>query len=159
MAKYNSHVIELKKFKKLAKWTTASKWQNQGLNLCSLAPESNINLPAFQTNKYAYDYPPLCEPWKLQQNLRLCAFLQHKLEDITILYSEWTVSVCHLLSPLWTTGSVFISKHNTRKTLLLYENIWLASQVAPVVKNPPANAGDTRDAGSIPASGRSPGVG
>ena len=28
-----------------------------------------------------------------------------------------------------------------------------------VVKNPPASTGDTRDAGSIPGSGRSPGVG
>ena len=28
-----------------------------------------------------------------------------------------------------------------------------------VVKNLPANAGDTRDAGSIPGSGRTPGVG
>jgi len=28
-----------------------------------------------------------------------------------------------------------------------------------VVKNPPANAGDTGDAGSIPGSGRSPGEG
>ena len=28
-----------------------------------------------------------------------------------------------------------------------------------VVKNPPANAGDTRDLGSIPGLGRSPGVG
>ena len=28
-----------------------------------------------------------------------------------------------------------------------------------VVKNPPANAGGTRDTGSIPGSGRSPGVG
>ena len=28
-----------------------------------------------------------------------------------------------------------------------------------VVKNPPANAGDTGDMGSIPGSGRSPGVG
>ena len=28
-----------------------------------------------------------------------------------------------------------------------------------MVKNPPANAGDTGDAGSIPGSGRSPGVG
>ena len=28
-----------------------------------------------------------------------------------------------------------------------------------VVKNPPANAGDARDTGSIPGSGRSPGVG
>ena len=34
-----------------------------------------------------------------------------------------------------------------------------ASQVALVVKNPPANAGDIRDAGSIPGSGRSPGGG
>ena len=28
-----------------------------------------------------------------------------------------------------------------------------------MVKNPPANAGDARDAGLIPGSGRSPGVG
>ena len=32
-----------------------------------------------------------------------------------------------------------------------------ASQVVLVVKNPTANAGDTRDSGSIPGSGRSPG--
>ena len=31
--------------------------------------------------------------------------------------------------------------------------------VTLVVKNPPANAGDIRDAGSIPESGRSPGGG
>ena len=34
-----------------------------------------------------------------------------------------------------------------------------ASQVALVVENLPANAGDVRDAGSIPGSGRSPGRG
>ena len=34
-----------------------------------------------------------------------------------------------------------------------------ASQAAPVVKNPPANAGDIRNAGSILGSGRSPGGG
>ena len=34
-----------------------------------------------------------------------------------------------------------------------------ASQVAQVVKNPPASAGDARDRGSIPGWGRSPGVG
>ena len=33
------------------------------------------------------------------------------------------------------------------------------SQVALVVENLPANAGDSRDAGSIPGSGRSPGEG
>ena len=32
-----------------------------------------------------------------------------------------------------------------------------ASQVVLVVKNPPANAGDLRDTGSIPGSGKSPG--
>ena len=36
--------------------------------------------------------------------------------------------------------------------------LWItcASQVALVVKNPPANVGDIRDAGLIPGSGRSP---
>ena len=34
-----------------------------------------------------------------------------------------------------------------------------ASQMALVVKNPPANAGDLRDAGLIPGSERSPGGG
>ena len=31
--------------------------------------------------------------------------------------------------------------------------------LTPVTKNPPANAGDARDIGSIPGSGRSPGEG
>ena len=34
-----------------------------------------------------------------------------------------------------------------------------ASQVAPVVKNPPANAGDVRDTSLIPGLGRPPGIG
>ena len=34
-----------------------------------------------------------------------------------------------------------------------------ASQVALVVKNPPANAGDVRDMGAVPGSGRFPGIG
>ena len=45
-------------------------------------------------------------------------------------------------------------------TIFLYLGVTLisawASQVALVVKNPPANAGDIRDAGSIPGLGRSP---
>ena len=35
----------------------------------------------------------------------------------------------------------------------------MASQVVLLVKNLPANAGDTRDTGSIPGLGRSPGEG
>ena len=41
----------------------------------------------------------------------------------------------------------------------VYLFIYGASQVVLVVKNPPATAGDTRDPGSIPGSGRSPGEG
>ena len=43
-------------------------------------------------------------------------------------------------------------------TLLFGVTKW-ASWVALLVKNPPANAGDLRDMGLIPGSGRSPGEG
>ena len=43
-------------------------------------------------------------------------------------------------------------------TQVIGVSIW-AFQVALVVKNPPASAGDARDTGSIPGLGRSPGVG
>ena len=42
--------------------------------------------------------------------------------------------------------------------MCLVKAAW-ASQVAPVVKNPPSSAGDIRDMGSIPGSGRSIGGG
>ena len=42
---------------------------------------------------------------------------------------------------------------------MLLKTILQDSQVALVVKNPPANAGDIRDAGLIPGSGRFPGGG
>ena len=41
---------------------------------------------------------------------------------------------------------------------MVYSYYW-ASRMALVVKNLPANAGDVRDMGSIPGSGRSPGEG
>ena len=40
-----------------------------------------------------------------------------------------------------------------------YVTLDRASQVVRVGKNPPANAGDARDAGSVSGSGRSPGGG
>ena len=42
--------------------------------------------------------------------------------------------------------------------ILLYVSMW-ASQVGLVIKNLPASAGDARDAGLIPGSGRCPGGG
>ena len=38
-------------------------------------------------------------------------------------------------------------------------HLYTDSQVVLVVKNPPANAGDTRDMGSVPGLGRFPGGG
>ena len=38
-------------------------------------------------------------------------------------------------------------------------HVSISSQAALVVKDPPASAGDIRDVGSIPGSGRSPGEG
>ena len=43
-------------------------------------------------------------------------------------------------------------------SLIVLRYYW-ASQLALVVKNPPASAGDVRDLGLIPGSGRSPGGG
>ena len=44
--------------------------------------------------------------------------------------------------------------------LILYQwATWEASQVVLVIKNPSANAGDTKHPASIPGSGRSPGAG
>ena len=58
---------------------------------------------------------------------------------------------CNVLSPLvlWM----------LRCPLAVGKPMGWASQVALVVKNPPANAGDIRDRGSIPGWGRSPGGG
>ena len=53
-----------------------------------------------------------------------------------------------------------------RNFIMIYKNQYLVmynntefSQVALVVKNLTANAGDGRDVGSVPGSGRSPGGG
>ena len=42
---------------------------------------------------------------------------------------------------------------------MILPEFYRASPMAQLVKNPPSNAGDTRDSGSISGSGRSPGEG
>ena len=52
--------------------------------------------------------------------------------------------------------------HSQHVKVISYAHLFntiLGSQVALVVKNPPASAGDVRDSGSISGSGRSPGGG
>ena len=64
-------------------------------------------------------------------------------------------TVTHNLLPVWQ----FISPQCFEQELEFWgsQAAGWASQVALVVKNPPANAVEKRDAGSLPGSGRSPG--
>ena len=52
----------------------------------------------------------------------------------------------------------FLSNEGTKELLTVISELspW-ASRVVLAIKNPPAKAGDVRDVGSIPGSGRSPG--
>ena len=63
--------------------------------------------------------------------------------------------------PLGTTHAIY--KQSTSNASNNFKGRYIpplgALQTALVVKNPPASAGDVRDAGSIPGSGRSPGGG
>ena len=52
--------------------------------------------------------------------------------------------------------SFFLVQYQFTKTSVFFFRV---SQVALQVKNPPAKAGDAREAGYTPGSGRSPGVG
>ena len=81
---------------------------------------------------------------------------------------EWTSQAQHGLwssrasSPWWlptSGGSVAATTAKSSPSYNLTRSLPRASQVVPVVKNPPASAGDIRDVGSFPESGRSPGGG
>ena len=91
----------------------------------------------------------------------------HLFSDSVVVY-VW----CLLFSCVWLFATPFYQWHcQTLSTLFkvsldpfptiftLLSAIGRASQVALVVKNPPANAGDVRHLGSIPGLGRSPGGG
>ena len=56
--------------------------------------------------------------------------------------------------------SIFIIKNCVSMATLIYVHYFIYVQIdGTVVKNLPANVGDTRDVGSIPGLGRSSGVG
>ena len=66
-----------------------------------------------------------------------------------LLFSTQSMDRCAFHSQFLTTGKLTMN-------IMLGVPPTGASQTALVVKNPPASAGDTRDLGSIPGSGRSP---
>ena len=80
-------------------------------------------------------------------------------------WRDWTAATekgraSNTLEPTVKTG--FYCARNRNSKIRRLRNslvVWLASQVTPEVKYLPANAGDIRDVGSIPGSGRSPGIG
>ena len=76
--------------------------------------------------------------------------------DISVYFSLLTTSFIFLIFIFFKIIFSFQVCHFFFLTTLL--NIW-ASQVALLVKNPPTNAGDTRDGVSLPGLGRSTGVG
>ena len=75
--------------------------------------------------------------------------LQYSCQDNATDRGDWWATV-HGVAKSQTKLSDFTSLH----FLIVYID-W-ASQVAPVVKNLPANAGEVRDKGLIPGLGRSP---
>ena len=88
-----------------------------------------------------------------------------------ILY-HWATSSVQLLSCIWffvtpwyAAPQASLSITSSQSPLRMYVDTvnslgcTQASQVAPVVKNSPANAGGSRDDSLIPGSGRAPGVG
>ena len=91
-----------------------------------------------------------------------CNHLPYSLPTNIIIADFWiSLSLLFMLKELshFTVLSLLKSSDYLVKSLVKGTMATGASQVALVVKNPPANAGDRRDAGSIPGSGRSPGGG
>ena len=89
----------------------------------------------------------------MDQELKKKSKLIHRQYKVYVLLSKKsTKALLELISEL---NYISDCKDNTQNlTISLYTNV--ASQVVLVVKNLPANAGDIRDLGLIPGSGRSP---
>ena len=71
--------------------------------------------------------------------------------------TEWGVG--SESGPMWdfpVSSGIRMWISGARRHYMVYSMQLYASQVALVIKNPPANAGDRRDMNSIPGSGRSP---
>ena len=104
--------------------------------------------------------------WNYWNACALCELGQDRVERTTVLsvfQSSWDeddyfefFSSKHGTFEIWLLGKVLPSASALFD--LKFTKIG-ASQVALVVKNPPANAGDVRDTGSFPGLGRSPGGG
>ena len=82
--------------------------------------------------------------------------IETRNEDMEII-RQMSLNQGLMIFKKWTNYPYLLAVYASEILLLL--TCFRASQVALVVKNPPANAGDLRNAGSIPGSGRFPGKG
>ena len=104
-------------------------------------------------------------PWVHGSNKMEHSFPVNFLSILEMLYAYYCAHNTHKLIHTYTQHSMLIFLVHCLWEVFLCQHKGLpysytgASQVALVVKNPPANAKDIRDSGSIPGSGRSPGGG
>ena len=82
--------------------------------------------------------------------------IETRNEDMEII-RQMSLNQGLMIFKKWTNYPYLLAVYASEILLLL--TCFRASQMALVVKNPPANAGDLRNTGSIPGSGRFPGKG
>ena len=90
----------------------------------------------------------------------LVQVLQAALMKLSHASTQTSCDPLKRLAPVVLTLLVFAALWNSGhagRSLKEIQRLRMASQVALVVKNPPANAGDVRDGGSVPGLGRLPG--
>ena len=131
-----------------------------------------VHLGRLPESEVKVSFAQLCQtpsdPWTVAARL-LC--LWDSLLKLRFLISK-TVSVMHQSEkymPYWVTvkikctcalGTKYEDQSDDLRTLQsLRSTLQLGFPHSSVVRNPPANAGDARDAGLIPGSGRFPGEG
>ena len=96
-------------------------------------------------------YLPLIPPRKI---FNFMSTFQ-KLQRLSMSFKRWGVKRRSLPESKKHLAAQSLSS----KWLAAHRSLYQTSQMVPVVKNPPASAGDVRDVGLIPGLGRSPGIG
>ena len=98
----------------------------------------------------------LCHPWDSpDKNTGMgCHFL---LQCMKVKSESEVIQLCPTLSDTMGCSLAGTSAHGIFQSRVLEWGATAFSKVVLVVKNPPANAGDAKDAGSAPWSGRFPG--
>ena len=117
----------------------------------TVARQAPLSMGVFrQTYWNGMPFPPPRNLPNPESNLRLLQFLHCR--QILYHWATWK----DLIRYIHSTDTTVCIINLIPLILKYYHDKW-ASQVVLMVKNPPANAGDIRDMGSILGSGRSPG--